>query len=426
MGGHQKLNLKLLIACLTGSFVAFISGNIILALLGGVVHPIPLVGLYFGLFSLLVLFTALTCETLDPRIQSWLWRSEEAGKSWLRMLVASAAFFCIGCIIQFIYGLVPAATATQQTDDYIIVIDNSGSTSNSDPQEERFAATLGFLNKLTDNNRASIIVFSDDAEVLSDLTPVDNEYRDNISTQLSGYDSAGGTDIQVALFTALNTVDDPIRSAMVILLSDGENRVDESLIVSSFNDKNVILNSVGYSYNGFYGTSLLVKLSSLTNGTYYSVNEINQLSGTFDRILYQDSTKRMLLDYRYGLDRTSVLFMLIRILMITTIGFAVSFAFGAVFNNRHLIRQLFIQKAAAGLIAGCVLEFGLFFFLPEFLPRLCATLLLGLIITLYKYEARGLNAGANDVGTSRAEPHIFDDNLECDVEGHLLGEIRRG
>jgi len=427
MEGKKVFNFRLFIACLIGAVVAFFVGNAVLTFLRNDLDPILLVGIYFAIFMLCISVAALICEMIEPRMQGYDWPREDLLKSWGMMLVTVAIFFGLGCLFQFIYGLAPVRTSLQQADDYIIVIDNSGSTYVSDPSEERFLATNEFLGNLTSEHRAAVIVFSDDPELLSPLTPVDDRFRAQMASDLSPFESNGGTDIQSALLLALDTLDDTQRNAMVILLSDGESYVDRDLVISRFNDKNTVLNSVGYAYNGFFGTSLLVRLSSMTGGMYYSLNDINQLAGTLDSILHQQSVERMLLDYRYGQDRDAALFMILRVLFIAILGAAVSLCFGLIFNNRFFFNQLLYSKIATGVLAGLVLEFGLYFFFPGFLTKIAMTLLLGVVITFYKPLVFGAHsAGDGGNGSEAADSSGINNKIVRNTEEHVLGDIRKG
>ena len=383
--GSKHFNMLLLVGALIGAVVGYFVGEALLTLLNGAVHAVVLVGIYFAQMMFFIFLAVLICEKMDPRINTRIWTNDHWGKSLLRLpLMTIVAFFALGCLFQFFYGLSSDPVLLQKADDYIIVIDNSGSMMDSDPQRERFPAVESFLNELDESNQVSIILFSDQTQMPLPLTAVDDNLRASIAETLSELQPNGGTDIQRALYEAQAVVTDPSRKTMVILLSDGESRVDVRAVTKLYNDNNLVLNTIDCSGNQFWRSSLLLNLSTSTGGYNYQVAEMNQLAGTLTQILSGTHNDRMLLDYRYGYDRNSSGFAFLRILLITLMGLAMCGALGFMLFSTAVIRSMLKQKPAMALLAGLILEFGLANFWPAPSVRFWMVLFFGLLFTFFQ------------------------------------------
>lgn len=397
--GGTHFNLLLLIGAWIGAAVGYFAGEIIIWMLGGLLHPILLVGVYFAQMMFFIFLAVLICEKIDPRINARIWYSDHWKNSMMRLpLMSIAVFFALGCIFQFIYGLSFAKSAVQQADDYIIVIDNSGSMDSTDKPKERFKAVKSFVDKLSENKNVAVLLFDDYVEIVEPLTKVDDEFKASIETKLSEFNPWGGTDIQLALEEAAAIETESGRDVMVILISDGLSYVDIDKISKLYNDKNIILNTIECGGSLFFGgNDLLLNLSTGTGGMNYQISEMNQLSGTFTTILTGAKSNRMLLDYRYGKEHDSLLFGIMRILFITLIVAAMVVALSFMLYNSAMIKKLLIQKLITGLLAGLILELGLvnFVFLAPFVRLIMA----GLIGFLFMFFQSTYERGSGGYGS---------------------------
>lgn len=154
--------------------------------------------------------------------------------------------------------------------------------------------------------------------------------------------------------------------------------------INSYNQKNIVLNAVGYAYNRFWGTRLLQKLSDMTGGTYYQVDDISQLSGTMSQAASSRTPERNLLSYRYGLDRKNAVSLIERILFIALLIAATCVVLGLAAGEKDVGMFYLPQKAIYGGIAGLILELGLLAFTPEPLVRLAVSLLMGLFLATHR------------------------------------------
>jgi len=93
---------------------------------------------------------------------------------------------------------------------------------------------MELFQELDEDNNAAVIVFDHEANTVIPLGIVDDAFRTNAETIFSGYGPAGGTDIEGALRLA-ESLCDPARKSMVILLSDGLSSVDAKSITTNAN-----------------------------------------------------------------------------------------------------------------------------------------------------------------------------------------------
>jgi Ca-activated chloride channel family protein len=402
--GNRHFNLMLLVGTLIGTLVGAVVGEVLVALLGERVHPVPLVGLYFAQLTFFIFLAVLLCEKIDPRLNSRIWTADHWRDSLKRLpLMSIAAFFALGCVLQFFYGLTAATAALQKADDYIICIDNSGSMSASDAPKDRFKAVLAFVNELDETNNVAVILFSDTADTIIPLKAVDGALRATVSATLNELEPNGGTDIQAALEAAAQIPIAADRTAMVILLSDGESAVDVGAVTTLYNNGNLVLNTIDCSGRQLWRSRLLLSLSTGTGGMNYQIPEMNQLTGTFTKILSGARLTRNLLDYRYGFDRGSALFMILRIFFLALLGAAMSAALAVTLYNADVMKKLLLFQIGTGLLGGAVLELCLYNFWPAPVARLLAALLLGLLVSFFRsaISRRAIGSSGPDRNSNR-------------------------
>jgi len=387
-GGVKKFNLMCLIGSLIGATVGYFVGELIISTLGNRLPAVLLVGIYFAQLAFFIFLAALICEKIAPRFNSRIWTKDHWRDSLKRLpLMSLAAFFALGCMFQFFYGLTAPATAFQEADDYIICIDNSGSMSTNDGPGERFSAVRLFVDELDETNNIAVLLFSDIVEELIPLSTVDDELRSLIDETFSGLEPDGGTDIQAALEMAAQIPIEAGRNAMVIMLSDGESAVNVPRITDIYNTNNLVLNTVEFTGDQWWGSGLLLNLATSTGGMNYQIPEMNQLAGTFTEILIGVRNARNILNYRYGFDRASTLHMVLRVLFIALIGVAICVALAVMLYNTTVMKKLLLCKIVTGLLAGIVLEYFLYNFSPAPMVRLAAVLLLGLLVSTFSASA---------------------------------------
>jgi Ca-activated chloride channel family protein len=136
------------------------------------------------------------------------------------------------------YFLLLAAPGIEQESeivakDVIVVLDTSGSMEGEKIDQAR-EALLYVLDHLNPDDRFDIVEFSTGAREFSrDLMPAAE--ADNVTNKVERLQATGGTDINLALLTALDMVE-PGRPTMILFLTDGlptEGEVDTGRILDS-------------------------------------------------------------------------------------------------------------------------------------------------------------------------------------------------
>jgi Ca-activated chloride channel family protein len=196
--------------------------------------------------------------------------------------------------------------------DVFLLIDISKSMDATDIQPSRIEKAKFEINRLVNHftgDRVGLIVFSQDALMLSPLTfdrNAINLFIPKINTSLL---SGGGTDFSPALELSLQKLTKTItktQAKVIVLISDGENfGTDNKSILYQIRKKGINFFAVGMgTANGItmkqgnnykkdengdiivtkLESTSLQKMSSLTGGKYL---EINTVSGSFNELITQ-------------------------------------------------------------------------------------------------------------------------------------------
>lgn len=267
----------------------------------------------------------------------------------------------LGMLFEWVYQLNPGSA--KPVKDIVLVIDNSGSMKDTDPNQDRYTAAKNLINRMDEDNRVSVMLFDHATTLLQPFTRVKNqEAKDEIIAEIDSLETNdGGTDISLALedtMTHIQESHDARRSAMVIMLSDGFSETDHARVLADYKQQQIAVNTIGLSLVYKDGAQLLQTIAAETGGQYYDVQNAADLSFIFQKI-YDDVGDRSLLTKRTGAMEDSVYYQIVRVVAMLLIGAATGLALGIVFDNRHLARSFSIGGAVSGVLAGVVLEYGL-------------------------------------------------------------------
>lgn len=403
---QRKMNMLLLLFSLIGGAIGFVIGEIILGKLSEGWPRFVVVGLYFGVLALCIGLSCLVAEMISPRLNGASWRQRYIDLSWKLLVPATLALLLVvGGLVQLIYGL--QFGSVKPVKDIVLVIDNSGSMLETDPNNERFAAAKQLINNMESDKRVAVVVFSNTAELLQPFVSVNTQAEKNkVSAAIDAIEPTdGGTDFSLALAESMNTIESKEnagRGTMVILLSDGfsESSLDEQ--ISAYQEQRIAVNTVGLSVVDTRGSALLQGIADSTGGSYYDVTEAAGLSLVFQNI-YDKLDKQTLLTERTGKLADSKLYTLLRILSLVIIGAAIGVSLGLLFDNRFLAVSFGAGGIVGGLLAGFILDFGLTgHLLSDGLSRLAAVLVLVAIIALFTLVVPvGENNGTRPRGGGR-------------------------
>ncbi|MBY0165044.1 VWA domain-containing protein [Cytobacillus firmus] len=384
---QRKLNPLLLLLSLVGGGLGFAIGEFLLRQWGQGLPVIVVTGIYFGILALCIGLACLIAEMISPRLSGSSWRQRYTGTSW-KLLIPSTlvALFLLGLLFEWVYQLNPGSA--KPVKDIVLIIDNSGSMKDTDPNQDRYTAAKNLINRMDRDNRVSVMVFDHATTLLQPFTRVKNqETKDEIIAEIDGLATTdGGTDISLALedtMTHIQESHDAARSAMVIMLSDGFSETDHARVLADYKQQQIAVNTIGLSLVNPDGAQLLQTIAAETGGQYYDVQNAADLSFVFQKI-YDDVGDRSLLTKRTGVMEDSVYYQIVRIVAMLLIGAAMGLALGTVFDNRHLALSFSIGGAVSGVLAGVVLEYGLSGEeIGDASVRLIACLLLAGIIALF-------------------------------------------
>lgn len=384
---QRKINLLLLLFSLLGGGVAFVLGELLLDRRPYDLPSIVLVGIYFAIVALCVGIGCLVAETISPKLNGQSWKQRYLSLSWKLFPLMVALLLGVGTLTEFVYELNFGGIKTVK--NVVMVIDDSGSMLQSDPDNSRYAAARSLVQQLDEDNKVAVVTFSHEASVVQPLISLSKAAnREKVSEVISSLvTTEGGTNISGALTEAMKVIneDGADRGAMVILLSDGVSQFDTSTELTEFVGRGIEVNTIGLALDDPSGSYLLQDIASVTGGQYYDVADANRLGEVFQQI-YDRLGDRTLLTERSDATADSPYYAVVRILALILIGTALGLGLGIVFDNRHLAKSFSIGGALSGLAAGLILEFGLSGnTVTDPMIRLLAVLVLVAILTLFTY-----------------------------------------
>ncbi|RNB90457.1 VWA domain-containing protein [Brevibacillus fluminis] len=400
---RRKINLLLLILSMVGGAVGFLVGEYLLAEYENQLPQWLLMGLYFGQYALFVGLGCLLAEMISPQLNGLGWKQRYLGFSW-KMLVPSTLvmLFVAGSLFQLIYGMNIGGVKPASADDVIMVLDISDSMSQTDPNRQLFSAAADVIRNMDDDKRVGIIVFNDQATILQPLTNVSSQkVKDHIIALLKNYQApAGGTNIGEALSTAMEHMKQMNSTrSMLILMSDGYSQVDLATALAPYQQNHVAINTVGISNVEADATNLLKNIAEQTDGTYYSVENANELSAIFHKIYLLNNRDQHLVGERVGAAADSTVYAVLRVFFLTLIGGLVGLSLGLFFDNKHLAKSFLAGGLVSGLLAGLILELGLgHSAFTDILVRLIAAIVMAAVLAIFTaimpVQERSLTAGS--------------------------------
>lgn len=404
----RRFNFLLLVLTLFGAVMGAITGEMLIARLMTVIPTSILVGLYFGQLGLWIGGMAFIAEKWKPVLTGKRWADHYALFS-LKLLLPVMFLlpFAAGTILQYVYEL--DSSTIKRPQDIVLVLDVSGSMLETDPDKKTVTAVKEFLMNMNKSQRSSLFLFNNETLMVQPFTSFTNDKeRENAGKAFEKViQFSGGTDIALSLADSMKYIesDNSGRRTMVVLLSDGISEVNVDETLQPFQDREIVINTVGLSREKYQGAKLLSKISAQTGGQYYSVNDTDKLAGTFQEI-QKNAEDRILNGERTGSAGYMLLYKIMRIVFTALIGAVLGLALGLMFDNRFLAQSFTWGGLSAGLIAGLVMEWGFRnYYLHGFLIRAAADILLAVIISVFSaivpYRMYAAREGKNSISSSR-------------------------
>lgn len=162
-----------------------------------------------------------------------------------------------------------------------LVVDCSGSM-NGDRINRAKECTYAFIQKLSADDKFSLIRFSGSAKTIISPTEVKNADMDSVKNIVMSMTAGGGTNFDAALDECINSLDSGAEyNNIIVFLSDGESSVNDSRL-EKLNDNNVRIASV--ALGGASGIDVMKKLSDSTSGQYVYAESSADLDAIYSAI----------------------------------------------------------------------------------------------------------------------------------------------
>ena len=294
---EKKFDVSLFLCCLMGGLLGFMASEALYRLVTGGLPLILQAGIYFAVTALLICLSGWLCEMVTGNLRGASWSGREIGLGLLMAVLFTLALGLAGGLFQFIYGLGYQNRTISNIQDYIVLIDNSGSTYETDPNEERYSSVVALAGNLDETHRMMVKIFEDEVTGTFPMTETTPQMQSQLSQffeQYRRYDTMGGTDIEAALTSAAQEYVPEGRSAAVILLSDGESDVDVNSVAQTYNALGIPIYCVGFSGNGFSGSQLLDLIANSTDGYYCEIDQLSNLSQTVNQMISLSNQRNLL------------------------------------------------------------------------------------------------------------------------------------
>lgn len=167
--------------------------------------------------------------------------------------------------------------------DMMIILDRSGSMGGSKKMPYAKAAIRDVLSRLTQNDRFSLVSFSNDAIVHSPFITVTPEDRENLNRIVNSIPASGGTNMSDGLQAALRlaVTNQSPRAKKILLLSDGQ--ANQGIIspqglagiVTQITQSGAVLSTIGMGLD--FNETLMTNLSDYGMGHYSYLENLSGL-----------------------------------------------------------------------------------------------------------------------------------------------------
>lgn len=271
----------------------------------------------------------------------------------LALLPGTLAVLALSTLFQFIYGLNLKPQVTDPT-SYVFIIDDSGSTSDTDPAQLRYKAVEDVLAGEDTAMPYMIYSFSDSTAIAREMGPAtDGEMP------LTGV-SSGGTSIRGALETVISDYRNGVWNGgdvpKIVLLTDGY-ATDIDLfhsvkdVLDEYVDEGISVSTIGL---GDADENLMTEIAETTGGVYIAVSDAAELSGAMTTAA-RTSSSRDLVTTRH-MRKLNFLYGFLRALFITLIGTLMGFLIALAYGNQDSYVVSTAASAVLSLIGALIME----------------------------------------------------------------------
>lgn len=353
MRKRQEFNLPMLVITLAlGAAVWFLCAALYGALEGSIPDPL-LIGLLFGILALVVAVGVFLVSSVSGTFEKNLISGGQPGSAVAFLIIGVLLLAALAALFQWLYSLRFRSGVAEPT-SYIFLIDDSGSTSSSDPQQLRYDA----INQVLQNKDADfpymVYGFADGVTLLREMKPIS-----------AGVEKLTGiSDGQTAIKLALERVIDDYRNQLwtggaapkVVLLTDGAPTDFEffsqiSGILSEYSRNNISISVVGL---GGADSTLMEQIAIHTNGIYVDIQDAAMLAEAMTSAATYFAAGD-LVSTRYD-SNLSGLFGFLRILFLAILGTGIGLLAMIAYGQPDSIQLILLSSIAASVIGSLLLE----------------------------------------------------------------------
>lgn len=171
--------------------------------------------------------------------------------------------------------------------EVVLVIDDSGSMTSNDSSKIRLSVACDLIDSLPADSKIGVVKFASSTNILTEVLTTDREEAKTYLTT-DYFKSSGGTYMYNAIngaFGLFDTTDESILKT-VIVLSDGatSDTSKHSSTISTANENNVRIYTVGLGNSTSYFTKYLDPLANNTGGEFYLAADASELVEIYNDI----------------------------------------------------------------------------------------------------------------------------------------------
>lgn len=347
-GSGSDLNIGVIPASIVAGIIAWFLGSILYsAMLDSIPRPV-VIGIVFTVLYLFILIAVILVSVIQRQFQG------NAVTLLISFLAGALVVFLLAALFQFIYGL-DFKTNISGPSSYVFIIDDSGSTSGSDPDQLRYKAIDDVLQGEDAGMPYMVYSFSDSTVIVRDMGPAAAGEQ-----PLQGQ-NLGGTMIKGALETAIRDYRNGVWDAggdkpKVVLLTDGYasdigffSRID--YLLDEYVEEGISISIVGL---GNADEKLMKQIAEATGGVYVGVADAKDLSNAMVSAASSSMT-RDLVSSR-SMRKLNLLYAVLRVLFITLLGTLIGGLIAFAYGNQDSFVFSTVASAILSLIGGLIME----------------------------------------------------------------------
>ena len=369
----MKLNVKLLIASIVAGLVAGIAAVALYQKLEGTMSNRILIPLLFVAFAVILCATVSIWMACFGKGEEAFWFLEGRMMLTIGLVCGLVVLFFSSMLLEWLYDTdfqdQPPSTS------YIFVLDESGSMGGNDPSLKRYSAVQDMMDNMAGDLPYAVYMFADSCKQIRPMgdvaqgtvsRPADAEYTVGVTTYIRNALETVLKDIQNGRLVTGG-------APHVILLTDGYandmTAYSDQTVLRKLVNEGARVSTVGL---GMVDNDLMQWIADKTGGAFLMVDDAADLAQGFTDVATMNSYNN-LLSFRTGV-RTSVLYLVLRVLFLLVLGAVVGCLKGIACGQDFLL--ILLVTVAGALLGAVVMEVCHYFGSQEFIPQLIYWILL--------------------------------------------------